>query len=145
MRRRTLASTRAASLGLSPLAGSSGVGAAKPFAFDGEPEGAPSDDATSWVPEPVGGVEGCGVANGCGVFDAVTACARWGARLGKAAMGPQSSLRKIAQSLAILKDRVPSSLVSGFWCRDGRKIEGTRDVFVGLKDRDLSSLFDGTP
>ena len=30
-------------------------------------------------------------------------------------------------------------------CRDGRKIERTRDVFVGPKDRDLSSLFDGTP
>jgi len=85
IRRRTLASTRAASLGLSPLAGSSGVGAAKPFAFDGEPEGAPSGDATSWVPGPLGAVEGC--ANGCGAFGAVTACARWGARLGQGCDG----------------------------------------------------------
>jgi hypothetical protein len=77
IRRRTLARTRAVSPGFSPLAGSPGVGAAKPFEFDGEAEGDPSGGATNWMPGPAGAV-GCGVADGGGAFGAVTACARLG-------------------------------------------------------------------
>jgi hypothetical protein len=73
IRRRTLARTRAVSLGFSPLAGS--LGASSPFEFSGEVERAPSGGATSWVPGPVDAV-GCGVANGAGSLGAITACAR---------------------------------------------------------------------
>jgi hypothetical protein len=72
MRRRTLATTRAASLELSEV-GASGLGSPKPFEFGGAAAGAP--DATVRVPEPVH-AGGWGVANVGGAFGAVTASVR---------------------------------------------------------------------